>query len=255
MNNDAFTRWCQTATKQIKYGPDRKAVTEELQAHLEDHYDSLIVKGISPEEAKRQVLASMGSAEEIAPQLGAIHKPWLGYVYHLVKGVAIVAAVLAVLCTLLPFGSGLHMLISSRNFDFLSANNESLDYISHPNISDYAEGYHFQVTEAGYSASKSAFYCELEILYWPWMDPCQVTKHIWAVDSRGRYFSPEADENANSIGSIKVGGGSSSSGIQLCQLTLSIFDPHAAQWVELHYDRDGRDIVLRIDLTGGAEDE
>ena len=24
-----------------------------------------------------------------------------------------------------------------------------------------------------------------------------------------------------------------------------------AQWVELHYDRDGRDIVLRIDLTGG----
>lgn len=27
-------------------------------------------------------------------------------------------------------------------------------------------------------------------------------------------------------------------------------DPEA-QWVELRYDRDGRDVRLRIDLTGG----
>jgi len=34
-------------------------------------------------------------------------------------------------------------------------------------------------------------------------------------------------------------------------LWLNNFSSQEAQWIELRYDRDGRDIRLRIDLNGG----
>lgn len=36
------------------------------------------------------------------------------------------------------------------------------------------------------------------------------------------------------------------------ELWLSNFRSEDADWIEIRYDREGRDIVLRIDLTGGA---
>lgn len=37
----------------------------------------------------------------------------------------------------------------------------------------------------------------------------------------------------------------------LHDLYLTDYTSQDAQWIELHYDRAGRDLVLRIDLTGG----
>lgn len=36
------------------------------------------------------------------------------------------------------------------------------------------------------------------------------------------------------------------------EMELTDFLSQDAQWIDLHYDRAGRDMVLRIDLTGGA---
>ena len=75
--NEKLKKWCQAATDQIRYKPDRAEVEAELMAHMEDKADALRAQGIPEEELENAVLRSMGSAEAIAPQLAAIHKPWL----------------------------------------------------------------------------------------------------------------------------------------------------------------------------------
>ena len=81
---NSFDWWCKTAVSQIRYGPDNEAVYRELYAHLEDSYDHFLAQGYPAERAQGLALEAMGDPEEIAPQLGAIHKPWLGYIYRLV---------------------------------------------------------------------------------------------------------------------------------------------------------------------------
>ena len=75
--NEKLKNWCASATAQIRYKPDRAEVEAELMAHIEDKADALRGKGVPEEEINGEVLRSMGSAEAIAPQLAAIHKPWL----------------------------------------------------------------------------------------------------------------------------------------------------------------------------------
>ena len=249
-----FDFWCRVATAKIRYKPDREAVSDELRGHLEDAYDAYITKGLTPDEAEAKALETMGKAEDIAPQLAAIHKPWLGYLYSLLKGSAILATALVLFCLVIHGVSTLLGYLSAAQFDSLPANYDNLNYYFQPNVSEYCDGYRFRVTEAGYIASESSFYFELEILHWPWMDPNNATDHIWAIDSCGRYYSPISAQNHNGIGRVQRLGSQSSSYISLNLFSLCIFD-RRAEWVELHYDRDGRDIVLRIDLTGGAENE
>ena len=45
-NTNPFILWCISATSLIRYGPDRHAVSDELLAHLHDHYDALIEQGM-----------------------------------------------------------------------------------------------------------------------------------------------------------------------------------------------------------------
>lgn len=75
--NEQLKNWCASATAQIRYKPDRAEVEAELMAHMEDKADALCAQGIPEEELENTVLRSIGSAETIAPQLAALHKPWL----------------------------------------------------------------------------------------------------------------------------------------------------------------------------------
>lgn len=253
MNDNLFSDWCQTATEKIRYRPDRKAVAAELMGHLEDHRDALMEQGLSKKEAERKAVSAMGSASQIAPQLAAIHKPWLGYLSGIIKAAAILTAIFAVYLTIATCGSFLHSLISTRGFDSVPANHGSLDYYCRPNVSDSADGYRFQVTEAGYQKARSILYFDLEMIHWPWIDAGYIAQHFWAVDSFGNYYHAIAEEKYESPNRISSGGGMGSSLIWISHMQINGFDCDA-QWVELHYDRDGRDIVLRIDLTGGGED-
>lgn len=253
MENTVFTSWCQKATEKIRYGPDRRVVSRELMGHLEDHRDALMEQGLTREEAERKALEAMGSAKEIAPQLAALHKPWLGYLSSLIKAAAIMAAALALLCSFATGGSFLSALSSTRDFDSIPVNHGPLDYYCRPNVSDSANGYHFQVTEAGYRKAASILYFELEMIYWPWIDAGDIAQHFWAVDNFGNYYHAMAEEKYESPNRISRSGAHASSLICTYHMQINDFDVEA-QWVELHYDRDGRDIVLRIDLTGGGED-
>ena len=90
MKNLAFCQWCSVATGRILYGPDREAVYTELRNHMEDHWESLVAQGVSEKDAMHMVLQAMGDPEEIAPQLGALHKPIWGYLLRISRILAVI---------------------------------------------------------------------------------------------------------------------------------------------------------------------
>lgn len=86
-------QWLYIATRGIRFRPDRAAVRRELEAHLEDKQADLqrIFPDLSPEEAERRAVESMGDAWEVRKQLAKIHKPWLGYLWRLSQVLAVLA--------------------------------------------------------------------------------------------------------------------------------------------------------------------
>lgn len=246
-----FDDWCCHAVAQIRFKPDRQAVFNELKAHLEDHYDDLCNRGYSPEQARCLALEAMGSAEDIAPQLGHIHKPWLGYLYRIVKWITIPACACALFLLIAFCGSHVHSLISTANYDSLRTEGEGGSYFQ-PNVSDTSDGYRFTITEAAVNAEGDTLYLELQVTYWPWMPQPGIANYFWAVDSLGNYYACRKDVMYDDVPKVAYMGGFYSQGFDSNDMEIRHFDG-SAQWVELHYDRDGRDIVLRIDLSGGAE--
>lgn len=250
MEKKQFISWCQRAAKDIRYKPDREAVTQELYQHLEDRYDALTDKGLSPAEAEKQALEAMGSAEAIAPQLAEIHTPWLGYIYRLILALAVIFAVIAIYVGVAHIGSFLHTLVTTRNFESIPANHESLDYYCHPKVGQWCDGYHFRVNEAGYNKQDSVLYFDLEMIHPFGNNYTNAVYYIWAVDSLGNYYGSYIEADYDDPSRVTSSGGMGSSMIFIYNMQISGFDCDA-QWIELHYDRDGRDLVLRIDLTGG----
>ncbi len=246
-----FDDWCYHAVAQIRFKPDREAVFRELKDHLEDHYDDLLTQGHTPEKAMKLAMEAMGDPEEIAPQLGQIHKPWLGYAYRIMKPLAIAAFCLALFLLIAFTGSHIHSLISTNNYDSLRAEGEGGWYCK-PNVSDRADGYRFTITEAAVNETGDTLYFELRITWWPWMPESAIAKYFWAVDSLGNRYASRAEMPYDDVPKVKYSGSFSSQGLSSQTFEITHFDSRA-QWVELHYDRDGRNIVLRIDLTGGEE--
>lgn len=76
-------RWLDTATRGIRFKPDRAAVRSELEAHLEDKQADFrrIFPKMSQEEAEHRALEAMGDPEELGRELARIHRPWLGYLW------------------------------------------------------------------------------------------------------------------------------------------------------------------------------
>lgn len=244
-----FDDWCYHAVAEIRFKPDREAVFQELKAHLEDHYDDFLSQGYTPEKAQRLAMEAMGNPEDIAQQLGVIHKPWLGYLYRTVKWIAAVAGVWAVFLLVSHFGSHIHAFISTANYDSLRAEGAG-GYYCQPNVSDSSDGYRFRVTEAAVNAEGDTLYLELQTQCWFWMREPAVINHFWAVDSLGNHYSSRAEAQYADIPKVSWSGGFHTQGFTSDHLEISHF-ANRAEWVELHYDRDGRDIVLRIDLSGG----
>lgn len=248
MTNRDFVAWCEDATALIRYGPDRKAVSDELQAHLEDKYDALIAKGIAPEDATAQTLESMGSAKAIAPQLGAIHRPWLGYLYTFSKVLGILSGLVAGFFLSVFLWHQIAHVVMSSNFDSLPRNVDNITYYCKPNLEAEVDGYHLLIQEAAVT-SDDRFYFEIQIRWWPWMEEFCALGDFWAVDSLGNYYYPD------SIGAyeqphLTAWGSTATAGIFTGSMAVVYFDTDA-QWVEICYDRDGRDVVFHIDLTGG----
>lgn len=89
-------QWLDKATAGIRFGPDRRAVSEELAAHLEDKAAGLrrIFPDMTEEEVWERATSEMGDPAEIGKALARLHKPWLGYLWRASKWGAAILVVL-----------------------------------------------------------------------------------------------------------------------------------------------------------------
>ena len=106
---DQMRSWTRTATKQIRFGPDREAVVRELLEHIEDKKLDLerIFPDMTGDEAMEMALSQMGDPEEIGRELGKIHKPWLGYIWQASRILLAGAACVLVVSVVNAFYHGL----------------------------------------------------------------------------------------------------------------------------------------------------
>ena len=67
-------------SKEIKYKPANKLISEELEAHIEELKKDNLCKGFSEEQAEELAVEQMGDATKIGKRLNKIHRPKLDWV-------------------------------------------------------------------------------------------------------------------------------------------------------------------------------
>ena len=65
--------------QEIKYEPAKKAISEELELHIEEIKEDYINSGMKEKEAEEKAVHQMGIAEDIGKQLNKIHRPQLDW--------------------------------------------------------------------------------------------------------------------------------------------------------------------------------
>lgn len=263
MTNRKFETWCETATAKIRYWGDRAAVAEELRGHLEDRYDALIASGCSREEATAKAIEAMGSAREIAPQLGKIHSPWLGWILVTLRIIGIMAISGALILSTItgrwglgiPVGGGPQTVYLGNLIHYAWETH----YYENPTGEIQWEGYHLEVTEAaivpdGFTLSGPELHLLVGVNTPFWQTNFAVEDQLWGRDSLGNAYRPvrSATEKPEEPGLYCRKLTDETSRQTSLWISLGNFDPDA-QWVEVYYDRDGRDLVLHIDLSGGVK--
>ena len=272
MKHDNFTSWIIVATGRILYGPDRIAVAAELRAHLEDHRDGLIAKGMDEESATKEALSSMGSAEGIAPQLAAVHRPFWGFFLRTSQILLIILLCLSILPILNYFRDlDLDHDISYQDFDVFDAayyggdTGRTLLHLSQPNISFSSDGSTFTLTDAAVFTEYMSYYQQdVAKLYFqirqdtllPWTehkeyyDMVPVTGYFSARDSLGNEYPGFFEGYGSDDPYISSGGAQTGIFSYTHECWILFFDGNA-EWVDICYEQDGRSHALRIHLTGG----
>lgn len=264
MHYQEFYYWCRDAVSQIRYRPDRMKVYSELRAHMQDRYESYLACGMSEKEAEKKTLAAMGDAKELAPQLAAIHRPHWAYAMLVTRFIACVLILLTI-----RFGVqyvvdyGWHS-FRYDGWDYYSqGSGQRIVHVTPKDVTDSTDGYYFKVKQAALwrvetvdaetsGTYSDQLYVQLDVMNpLPWMTELNALQWMWAVDSTGTYYTSNSEQAPTTKAWITPIG--DRTGLWTFRYDI-IFQGTAEdmQWVELHYDRDGRDICLRIDLTGGG---
>ncbi len=260
MRYQEFYYWCRDAVCKIRYTPDRDKVYTELYTHLEDRYESYLASGLSEKEAVQKALAAMGDPKELAPQLAEIHKPYWAYAMHITRFLVSV-----LFC--LTLGHGIVFLhdqpfLRGKELHWSFDQAEEITSVEQ-NAVDRSDGYTFRVTEAKVYRVElpetvdgkdhyNSVYTRMEVSNpRPWALEQSILDRVWAVDNFGNlYYSlwnRDTEHNGSPISIMEQ-----RQGLNFYRYDLCFHDTaENTRWIELRYDRAGRDLVLRIDLTGG----
>ena len=262
-----FQNWCDAAVEGIIFPADRKKVRAELMDHLYDHYDDLVEQGVDRDTARTLALAAMGDANVIAPQLAAIHRPFWGYALQLTR-----AALVLTLCVVAWFLWATHTPYASLGEDdslWRYAETFHQDQYSdwtrihyaEPNQSVECDGYTFTLTRAAVwhetypgepHKTQDHFYCRIEVVNpRPWAVHTNIADWFHAEDSLGNTYDRFYKSIQNYAPFVVSDAYHTGPGTWTHEIYLNGYCSQGAEWIELHYDRSGRDIVFRVDLTGG----
>ncbi len=242
--------WCQIATRLIRFSPDRKAVYKELLAHMEDHRDALMAAGHSEAEAEKAAADAMGNPWVVAPELAKVHRPFWAYAHRLTR----IAAIVLCLAALLKIGLYVGNIVNYVN-DPLDYMNDSpnLLHLSTHDLTVYKEGYWFCNPKVWINRSDdgSDLYIYLYSIQLPWLEPFQGTDAFWITDDQGNRYEDYPGDLDPERPRLYTQTESYIDGASGHYFQITYLPSADIQWLELHYDREGRDLVLRLDLTGG----
>lgn len=281
MYNSEWVAWTVRACRRIRFGLDRRAAERELMAHLEDKARTLMEEsGLTERQAQEKALAAMGDADEVGRLLAAVQRPWLGRLWECSRW-------LLALCVI---GTALLAFAFLRQMDTassLSGNgprywqgeswyadppSETHWTELSPHCRDGSDGYTFTVPAAArvhaaayteespdgssYEVAEGvSLYLTVRATSWlPGAEGFGAFGDFYAVDDLGNRYWSANDPNSfhwwpyNPV----LWGNSDTTSPWTSVYEASIHDIHPeAEWIELRYDREGRDVRLRIDLTGG----
>ena len=261
-----FERWCAAATDRIRFGPDRKEVYWELFAHMQDQYEELLAAGYAEGDAEKEAAAAMGDPEETAAQLEKVYRPFWGYALRAVRWCLFLAAALALL-TVPRYIKGLELSDARFGEGFFretwddGEGEQRLVWYAEPGTEARCDGYTFTVTRA---AARSYVGWEdhhldgdllvIEVKVFnprPWAEPCGAMGAFTAADSLGNVYF-ENDLYSADSGLSYLSGTWGRTGLLTWTwfLTLNGCQSREAEWIELRYDKSGRDLRLLVDLSG-----
>lgn len=283
-SHQSFYLWCKSAVWRIHYKPDRIAVEQELHEHVEERYKDFIACGYSADDAVKKTLEAMGSPQEVAKLLAKLYNPVWPYMLKLSRGL-LFSLLLFTMFALPNFikANTLHSERTTSNYSYLSlnynpytesfyvGNNESaikLQTVA-PEFSGSISQFSTDVTDvvlwkhAYASLSKNVEYdllcIRMEISHPTLMflgTDTDTYDHIWAEDSAGNYYYSSAESlyagewETDAIGPHVVGNCQNAGwGKYVMELALVGYQSYDAKWIELHYDRDGRNYTLRLYLS------
>lgn len=278
MKNLIFERWCRKAVSRIVLVNDRIAAGRELMGHIEERCQDFLEQGFDLEDAEQKTLEAMGDPEELSYLLGAAYHPFWFILQQKTR------KVLAVMLCITLFFMAMYFL---RN-DVLYVGYSKPTYIRYhpykdtyivdsigtverifyeePNEMVFSDGYFLTLKRAalwhgdyrdslGRPQEDDYFHFEIEISNpLPWAEYDDVFRWFWAEDSLGNRYYSAYECNGNTEPSVQGTAHQTKAMSRIWDLYLTDYISHNAEWLELHYDRGGRDLVLRIDLTGGMNE-
>ena len=274
MNNLRFQVWIRRAVSRIVLTQDRIRAGRELLDHMEDNYQEHLDRGMEPRDAEAWTLAAMGDADTVARQLGIIHRPFWGYCQKYSHRILVVIACLALVCLCGRIIAGLFFTDGYEQPAYVrydpyrdSSAHDGVSklertFYSQPGDTVTSDGYILTLTEAalwhsaytdtaGQPREQDRLHFRIRVTNpMPWAEHDDISRRFWAVDDLGNYYCASY-EAAPGIPSVQSSIYHTGPLTYLHDLYLTDYASQDAQWIELHYDRAGRDLVLRIDLTGG----
>lgn len=265
--------WCELAASYIRFPPDRPAVEQELMEHLQDKVDDFMEHGMPQAEAERRAVQEMGEPRETGLLLRQIHKPYLGWVWKgtcwLVKILLLVVFAWTVVGIFdLRDTDGLHFAsydpFAANYYESETSRSERVFY-SEPRVSDSSDGYRFTVQKVAYwegtytdelgrQGESNRFGVLMTVTnFKPWAGYSDVPRWFHAVDSLGNYYYSNEEYVWTNEPSLSGNGTQTGPFTYTWHLWANNYVSQEAEWIELRYERDGRDVALRIDLTGGED--
>lgn len=259
-------QWCDMAVSYIRFKPDRPAVRQELLEHMQDKYDSYIEEGLTPSQAEKRTIREMGSERETGLLLRQIHKPYLGWLWRATQWTLVIVLIVAVVNGV-KWGKNLRFyedkydpfITSYEDEETGTGRAEQVLYLE-PNVSTECNGYTMTVTKVGHwknvGGNEERFLIRLEVFDpRPWAGSTDALYWLSAEDSLGNVYCPYFEHLSQGEWALEpyVDKGITQRTLftDTWDVCLMNYVSHDADWIELRYDRGGKEFTIRIDLTGG----
>ena len=96
VEKELFERYIQEVTSCVQFRFDRRAIRQELLAHMEDLYEDLLSQDIDEEQAAQLTVDYMGDSMEVGKELNEVHHPLWGWIWLVTRWMARLCVVVLV---------------------------------------------------------------------------------------------------------------------------------------------------------------